>query len=201
MGSGSRLGSAASALAPLGLLVGSRSSPMRMAMGSAEHARLGGRSRLGTNSRVGAWTWLGTCPGLGSAASAQAPLGLLAGSSRSSPMRMAVILGALHAIQRSRAAVPFTSAVQASTQSMDGTVRHTNQWLLAAMLAALLIGATWYCVSVWRAAPSMPPYGNIILGAAATLVLVSGCDLIALIFYARRRGYDDPACSNRTRQQ
>jgi hypothetical protein len=84
---------------------------------------------------------------------------------------------------------------------MDGTVRHTNQWLLAAALAALLIGATWYCVSMWRAAPSMPPYSNIILGAAATLVLVSGCGLIALIFYARRRGYDDPARSNRTRQQ
>jgi hypothetical protein len=84
---------------------------------------------------------------------------------------------------------------------MDGTVRHTNQWLLAAMLAALLIGATWYCVSVWRAAPSMPPYGNIILGAAATLVLVSGCGLIALIFYGHRRGCDDPACRNRTRQQ
>jgi hypothetical protein len=91
--------------------------------------------------------------------------------------------------------------MQDPAEFKEGPVRHTNQWLLAAVLAALLIGATWYCVSMWRAAPSMPPYGNIILGAAATLVLVSGCGLIALIFYARRRGYDAPACSNRTRQQ
>jgi hypothetical protein len=69
---------------------------------------------------------------------------------------------------------------------IEGTVRNTNQWLLAAVLAALLIGAIWYCLSMWRAAPSMPLYGTIIVGAAAILVLASGCGLIALIFHGRR---------------
>ncbi|UPJ50903.1 hypothetical protein IVB30_05825 [Bradyrhizobium sp. 200] len=71
-------------------------------------------------------------------------------------------------------------------------MRNTNQWLLAAVLAALLVAATWYCVSVWRAAPSVPLYANIILGAAAILMLVSGCGLVALMLHSRRKGYDEP---------
>jgi len=47
----------------------------------------------------------------------------------------------------------------------------------------------------------MPLYGNIILGAAAILVLVSGCGLIALMFYSHRKGYDEPARSNRTMRE
>ena len=73
-----------------------------------------------------------------------------------------------------------------------------SQWLLAAALAALLITATWFCVSVWRAAPSMSLYSNIILGGAALMVLVSGCGLIALMFYSHRKGYDEPARTDRT---
>jgi hypothetical protein len=84
---------------------------------------------------------------------------------------------------------------------IEGTVRNTNQWLLAAVLAALLVGAIWYCLSMWRAAPSIPLYGTIIVGAAAILVLASGCGLIALIFHGRRKGYDELACSNRTQRQ
>ncbi|MCP3470823.1 hypothetical protein NLM33_10870 [Bradyrhizobium sp. CCGUVB1N3] len=76
-------------------------------------------------------------------------------------------------------------------------MRTNNQWLLAAVLAVLLIAATWYCVSVWQATP-MPLYGNIILAGAAIMILVSGCGLIALMFYSRRKGYDEPARSNRT---
>ncbi|MEK9279507.1 MULTISPECIES: hypothetical protein [unclassified Bradyrhizobium] len=79
-------------------------------------------------------------------------------------------------------------------------MRTKNQWLLAAVLAVLLVVATWYCVAVWQATP-MPLYGNIILGAAAILVLVSGCGLIALMFYSHRKGYDEPARSNRTTQE
>jgi heme/copper-type cytochrome/quinol oxidase subunit 2 len=80
-------------------------------------------------------------------------------------------------------------------------VRNTNQWLLAAVLAALLVGAAWYGVSVWRATAPMPRYANIILGVAAILMLVSGCGLIALMFYSRRKGYDEPARSNRTKRE
>lgn len=72
-----------------------------------------------------------------------------------------------------------------------------NRWLLAALLAALLVAATWYCVSVWRAAPSMPLYGNIIMGVAAILVLVAGCGLITLMFYSYREGNGESARRNR----
>jgi hypothetical protein len=44
----------------------------------------------------------------------------------------------------------------------------------------------------------MPLYGNIILATAAIFVLVSGCGLIALMFYSHRKGCDEPARSNRT---
>lgn len=84
---------------------------------------------------------------------------------------------------------------------MEGIMRNTNQWLLAAVLAALLVAAAWYCVSVWRATSSMPPYGNIILAVATILMLVSGCGLIALMFYSRRKGYDEPARSHRTTRE
>ncbi|TYL94874.1 hypothetical protein FXB40_16225 [Bradyrhizobium rifense] len=83
---------------------------------------------------------------------------------------------------------------------MEAIVRYTNQWLLAAVLA-LLVVATWFCVSVWRTTPSMPLYGNIILGGAAILMLVVGCGLIALMFYSRHKGYDEPARSNRTQRK
>lgn len=72
-----------------------------------------------------------------------------------------------------------------------------NRWLLAALLAALLVAATWYCVSVWRAAPSMPLYGNIIMGVAAILVLVAGYGLITLMFYSYREGNGESARRNR----
>ncbi|WPO42904.1 hypothetical protein [Tardiphaga sp. 42S5] len=86
---------------------------------------------------------------------------------------------------------------RAFTQVMEGAVHSKNQWLVAAVLAALLVGAIWYCVSIWRAAPSMPLYGNIIMGVAAILVLMAGCGLITLIFYTPRKGYDESARSNR----
>jgi hypothetical protein len=84
---------------------------------------------------------------------------------------------------------------------IEGTVRNTNQWLLAVVLAALLVAATWYCGSVWRTTQSTSLYGNIILGAATILMLVSGCGLIVLIFYSRRKGFDEPARSNRTARE
>jgi hypothetical protein len=83
------------------------------------------------------------------------------------------------------------------TEAMEETVSNRNQWLLAAVMAALLIAATWYCVAIWRATP-MALYGNIILSVAAVMILVSGCGLIALMFYSHRKGYDEPARSNRT---
>jgi len=77
-------------------------------------------------------------------------------------------------------------------------VRNKNQWILAAVLAGLLVVASWFCLSVWRATPSMPAYGNVILAVAAILILVCGCGLIALMFYSHRKGYDEPTRSDRT---
>ena len=77
-------------------------------------------------------------------------------------------------------------------------MRSTNLWRLAIVLAGLLIAAIWFGVSVWKNTPSMPLYGNILFAVATILMLVSGCGLIALMFYSRRKGYDEPARTNRT---
>ncbi|MBH5384795.1 hypothetical protein IVB23_31835 [Bradyrhizobium sp. 191] len=77
-------------------------------------------------------------------------------------------------------------------------VRHTNLWPFGAVLAALLIVATWFSVAVWQETPSMPLYRDVILVGAAILMLVSGCGLIALMFYSRRKGYGEPVRSDRT---
>ena len=68
---------------------------------------------------------------------------------------------------------------------------------LVAVLVVLLVVALWCVVSIWRATPSMPLYGNMIMGVAAVLALVAGCGLIALMCYSQRHGYDDPARSDR----
>jgi hypothetical protein len=73
-----------------------------------------------------------------------------------------------------------------------------NQWILAAVLAVLFVVASWYCLSVWWGTPAMPTYGNVILAGAAILILASGCGLIALMFYSHRKGYDEPARTDRT---
>jgi hypothetical protein len=77
-------------------------------------------------------------------------------------------------------------------------VSNKNQWFLIAALVALLVAALWSCVEIWRATPSMPLYGNIILGVAAVLALAAGCGLTALTYYSQRKGYDEPARSDRT---
>ncbi|MDH2348792.1 MULTISPECIES: hypothetical protein [unclassified Bradyrhizobium] len=133
--------------------------------------------------------------GLGSSAAAQAPLGLLV-ASRPSSLRMAVALGT----RNPRGPATDLSRLCKPCHVMEAIVRNTNQWLLAAVLAALLIAATWYCVGVWNA-PSMPLYGNIIFGAVMILMLLSGCGLIAPMLYSRRKGYDEPARTNRTTRE
>src|SRR5438874_2524988 len=90
---------------------------------------------------------------------------------------MAVTPGSLAIHQFSDRFVMKTA--QAFTKVMERPVRKNR--VLAAMLAALLVGSTWCCVWAWRAAPSMPLYGNIIMGVAAILVLAAGCGLITLV--------------------
>ncbi|MGY4504009.1 heme A synthase [Bradyrhizobium sp. GM24.11] len=80
-----------------------------------------------------------------------------------------------------------------TSQVMEETVPSRIQWFIGVVLAALLVATVWYLMSVWRATPSMPLYGNIIVGVAAILALIAGCGLTALMYYSRRRGYDEPA--------
>jgi len=81
---------------------------------------------------------------------------------------------------------------------LEHTVRNKGQWLLITVLAALLIMVAWYGVAIWQATPSMPLYGNIIVGVATALALVAGCGLKALMYHSRCKGYDEPARAKKT---
>ena len=83
----------------------------------------------------------------------------------------------------------------------EAIVRNTKHWLLSAALAAFLVLAVWYCASVWQATSPVPLYRNVILGVAAILMLVIGVGLTALMFYSRRKGYDEPARSDRRQRE
>lgn len=72
-------------------------------------------------------------------------------------------------------------------------MRNKGQWLLIAVLAALLIVMVGSGVAIWQATPSMPRYANIILSAATALALIVGGGLTALMYHSRHRGYDRPA--------
>jgi hypothetical protein len=67
-----------------------------------------------------------------------------------------------------------------------------------AVMVALLAAALWYCVSIWWSTPSMPLYGNVIMGVAALMALAAGSGLIALMYYSQRKGHDQPARNDRT---
>jgi hypothetical protein len=41
----------------------------------------------------------------------------------------------------------------------------------------------------------------VMIGIAATLSLVAGCGLIALMYYSNRKGYDDPPRSDRAHRK
>ncbi len=74
---------------------------------------------------------------------------------------------------------------------------HKSHWLLAVVLLALLVFIGWYAVSAWMATGPIPLYRNVMLGVATALMFILGCGLIALMFYSQRKGYDDPARSDR----
>lgn len=71
--------------------------------------------------------------------------------------------------------------------------------LMLAMLAALLLvlAGVWYSAQVWAATPPMSLYRNVIMVGAVILMAVTAGGLISLMFYSRRKGYDEPARSTR----
>ena len=71
-------------------------------------------------------------------------------------------------------------------------MRNKAQWLLMAVMAALLAMTFWYSLTIWRTTPAMSLYGSIIMGVAAALAVVAGCGLIALMYHSRRKRFDEP---------
>jgi hypothetical protein len=70
--------------------------------------------------------------------------------------------------------------------------------LVAAILLAVLAGATVWSVWVWTSvgnvAISGHGYAAIVLMIVVTLAV--GCGLMALVFYSSRKGYDEPPQSD-----
>jgi hypothetical protein len=56
---------------------------------------------------------------------------------------------------------------------------------LVTVLVALLVTAIWDRMAIWRATPSMPLYGNIIVGVAEVLALAAGCGLPVLMYHSQ----------------
>jgi hypothetical protein len=70
--------------------------------------------------------------------------------------------------------------------------RHLPTILTVVALLGLLALAVSFTVSAWtRTAASMSIHGWIAFGLGIVFSVVSGCVLMALMFYSSRRGYDD----------
>jgi hypothetical protein len=70
--------------------------------------------------------------------------------------------------------------------------------LVAAILLAVLAGATVWSVWVWTSVGSVAISGH---GYAAMVLMIVvtvalGCGLMALVFYSSRKGYDEPPQSD-----
>lgn len=66
---------------------------------------------------------------------------------------------------------------------------------IIAALLAILVGAAIVAWRVWRemAAAVIGPHGLAALAIGATVTLLLGVGLMALVFFSSRRGYDDEA--------
>jgi hypothetical protein len=72
---------------------------------------------------------------------------------------------------------------------------------LIAPLLVILAAAVWWAIGLWMSieGPPMPAGGYLAMGLGIALSLVIGCGLMALMFYSSRRGYDERARGERTR--
>lgn len=131
---------------------------------------------------------------LGTTAAAQAPVGLLV-ASRPTPLWLAL----------SRAFGDSIRAQQVHREPLPGfrkpmeEVVHVTYRLVLAMLATLFLvfAAIWYIAMVSAATPPMSLYRNVIMAVAVTVMALTAGGLIGLMFYSRRKGYDEPARSDR----
>jgi uncharacterized membrane-anchored protein len=76
-----------------------------------------------------------------------------------------------------------------------------GHWLIITVLLCLLGATVWYVVRVWSKTSGMPTYGYVAMGLGAIVALVLGFGLMALMFYSNRKGYDESAHKDRTRQK
>ena len=77
----------------------------------------------------------------------------------------------------------------------------TGRWLIIAVLLCLLGATAWYVVKMWTETSGMPTYGYLAMGLGAVVALGLGFGLMALMFYSNRKGYDESAHKDRTRQK
>jgi hypothetical protein len=66
--------------------------------------------------------------------------------------------------------------------------------LLAAILLAVLAGATVWSVWVWTSVGSVAisGHGYVAMVLMIVVTVALGCGLMALVFYSNRKGYDEP---------
>lgn len=78
----------------------------------------------------------------------------------------------------------------ATKRSLSG-----GQFVLLAVLAAILILTVFWAVSVWTSSSEVPmsKHGWIALGLGTVFSLVIGCGLMALMFFSSRSGHDEAA--------
>ena len=77
----------------------------------------------------------------------------------------------------------------------------TGHWLIITVLLCLLGATAWYVVKVWTETSGMTTHGYVAMGLGAIVALVLGFGLMALMFYSNRKGYDESAHKDRTRQK
>jgi hypothetical protein len=65
-----------------------------------------------------------------------------------------------------------------------------RKFAIIAPLLALLAASVWFALYTWTAieGPPMPVEGHVAMWLGIVFSLVVGCGLMALVFYASRRG-------------
>jgi hypothetical protein len=76
----------------------------------------------------------------------------------------------------------------------------TGHWLIITVFLCLLGATAWYVVQVWTETSGVSIYGCVAMVLGAIVALVLGFGLMALMFYSNRKGCDESAQKDQTRQ-
>jgi uncharacterized membrane protein len=79
--------------------------------------------------------------------------------------------------------------------------RHVPTIITAVVFCGLFVLALWFMVTTWQqSTATMSIHGWIALGLGVFFSFVVGCGLMALVFYSSRKGYDEAARTQDTRE-